>query len=191
MEIHVYSLANFYGTQMDLSALIHELGHAWAAQKDPFVQEENGNVIVKTGMRTDTLIVNKEQHTVEYGETQGLYLEEAINTVQEENALTQILGVSSIEEIEGYKKSTYQSSIMNTIMRVYLEKLGENRSFEKARIINDKSELDLLQKSYSKTDFAKKMKNEGYINQKKNDFLANIPENAIVFLKNIKNIFFI
>ena len=179
-----------YGTQIDLSALIHGLGHAWVARKEPYKQMENGNVIVRDGMRTDTLIVNKEQKTVEYGETKGLYLEEAINTVEEENALTQILGVSSIDEIEGYKKSTYQSSVMNTIVRAYLEKLGANKPLETARILNDKSGLEVLQESYSKTNFVQKIQNQEYINQKENDFLTDIPENAKEFFKKYKNIYF-
>ena len=145
-------VSKIYGTQIDLSALIHELGHAWAARKEPYKQMENGNVIVRDGMRTDTLLVSREQKTVEYGETKGLYLEEAINTIQEEKALTQILGVLNIDRIEGYKKSTYQSSVMNTIARAYLEKLGANKPLETARIFNDKSGLEMLQESYSKTN---------------------------------------
>ena len=76
----------FYGTKINLSHLIHELGHAWAAQKDEYIQDDEGYTF-KVGTGEFYNRVNRETHEVEGTTAKGIYLEEALNSIEEENAL--------------------------------------------------------------------------------------------------------
>ena len=158
--------AKFYGTKINLSHLIHELGHAWAAQKDEFIQEENGDYINTIGAVKFYNKVDRETCTSEEIGVEGLYIEEALNSIEEEEALYRILGISDFHDIPGYVSSEYQGA-MTAMMRYYIEKLGKS-PFENLRIHKDRKEIDQLQEIFDETDFAKSMKeSDRYTNKEK------------------------
>ena len=42
-------LATSFGSKINYSFLVHELGHAWAAQKEEYTQDENKNFSCRIG----------------------------------------------------------------------------------------------------------------------------------------------
>lgn len=158
------SVAEFYGTKINLSHLIHELGHAWVAQKDEFLQEENGDFITRVGTAKFYNKVDKESHTVEETGVEGLFLEEALNSIEEEKALYKVFGISDYREIPGYVQSNYQG-FMTAIMRHFIEKLGNN-TLEDVRFRKDISSTENLQGVFNETNFMKKLKDNEYYNNK-------------------------
>lgn len=158
------STAEFYGTEINLSHLIHELGHAWVAQKDEFLQEENGDFITRIGTAKFYNRVDKETHTVEETGVEGLFLEEALNSIEEENALYKILGISNYKDIPGYVQSNYQG-LMTDMMRYFIEKLGNN-ILKDVRFRKDISSTENLQEVFNETNFMKKLKDNEYYNNK-------------------------
>lgn len=134
--------AKYYGTRIDLSHLIHELGHAWAAQKDEYVQDENGDYIESIGMLKGMYTIDKKTHEVTQVSEKGLYNEEAINSIEEEKALCKLFGIESLEEIPDYIHSFYMG-IMTIVMKEYMEKLG-SATFEKYRIAKQRDTIDYL-----------------------------------------------
>lgn len=158
------STAEFYGTKINLSHLIHELGHAWVAQKDEFLQEENGDFITRVGTAKFYNKVDKETHTVEETGVEGLYLEEALNSIEEEKALYKVFGISDYREIPGYVQSNYQG-FMTAIMRHFIEQLGNN-TLEDVRFRKDISRTEKLQEVFDETNFMEKLKDKEYYNNK-------------------------
>lgn len=165
------STASFYGTKINLSHLIHELGHAWAAQKDEFLQEENGDFITRIGTAKFYNRVDKETHTVEETGVEGLFLEEALNSIEEENALYKVLGISDYRKIPGYVQSNYQGFITD-IVRHFIEKLGSN-TLEDVRVKKDINSTEELQEIFDETNFMKKLKNKEYFDNKEKQLMSS------------------
>lgn len=152
--------AKFFGTNINLDHLIHELGHAWAAQKDEYIQKENGDYINRIGTIELFNKVNKEEKIVEETEVRGLYTEEAFNSLEEEKALCKVLGISSIDQIPGHNKSVYQVHMTDF---AYL--LNVNLKLDmlaKLRIQNDKSVIEELNELFKKTKHFENRKTEDY-----------------------------
>ena len=122
-----------YQTTINLSHLIHELGHAWGAQKDEYVQKENGDFTCNVGAVTINSKVDRENCIVEDSDVKGLYIEEALNTLEEENTLCEILGIKNVNEIPGYVPSIYQG-LMKSVMNDFVENIGA-LPFSKLRIL--------------------------------------------------------
>ena len=112
-----------YHSNINLSHLIHELGHAWAAEKDEYIQNENGTFMQRIVTCTITNVVNRETKEVEGIATEGLHIEEALNTIQEEKVLLALTGAQSIDElrVKGYVSSAYQG-LQKSVMDEYVKK---------------------------------------------------------------------
>ena len=156
--------AKFYGTRINLSHLIHELGHAWAAQKGEYVQDENGNYIMQIGAAKFYNIVDRKKKTVKEDKVEGLYIEEALNSIEEENALYRLLDIETYRSIPGYVQSNYQGA-MTSMMRYYIEKLGQS-SFESLRMQKDRKNLDEFQEIFDETPFTTDIQGEDYYKNK-------------------------
>ena len=161
------SLCKVYGTDINLSHLIHELGHAWASEKEEFIQDDNGNYINKVGACTITARVDKENKKVENIGYSGLLMEEALNTIEEENTLCDVLGIEDVKELRmvGYVPSTYQG-MMTDIMKSYVEKFG-NESFDNYRYLKDNNALKQIEKSIEDTEGWSHIQTEEYTNKKR------------------------
>jgi len=145
-------MAEIYGTDINLSHLIHELGHAWASEKEEFVKTEDGNYINNVGACKISAKVNKESKSVLSYNYEGLLTEETLNTIEEEDTLCKVLGVESINELKekGYVPSTYQWLITN-IMRSYVDKFGKER-FDSYRFLKDRQALKEIEESIIATE---------------------------------------
>ena len=157
--------ANFYGTKINMSYLIHELGHAWAAQKDEFLQDPNGNYTMSVGTSKTKGKVDRKTHTVEETNVTGLYVEEALNSIEEEDSLYRIYGVNNFKDIPNYLESEYQGP-MTVMMRYFIEKLGFDY-IKNIRYQKDYSKIEILEKVFKETDFFKIVHNPDYFKRKK------------------------
>ena len=170
-KLHKYdSLSKIYETDINLSHLIHELGHAWAAEKDEFVQDENGNYVNKIGACKINAIVDAKNKTVQNINYDGLLIEEALNTIEEENVLCKMLNIQSINElkVKGYVPSNYQWFISD-IMREHVEKFGQE-AFGKYRYEKDGNALCEIEKALENTESMNTMKTDSYLEKKKAKF---------------------
>lgn len=181
-------LVSTYNTTIDLSHLIHELGHAWAAQKNHYIELENGNVQMNHGLRSAIYEVDKANHTIELIESNGIFLEEAFNTIEEERAITRILGVNSIKEVDGYSKSVYQLSEMTELARAYSRVAGER--FEIARMHKEYDNFKEIQGAYDRTDISHRLNSQKYLEDKKQYFFSSLPNNAIDFFERNSSLYF-
>ena len=159
-----------YGSRINLSYLIHELGHAWASQQGEYVQEENGNYTMNFGTSTVQNVVNRETHTATETEISGLYVEEAINSVEEEDGLCRALGIQSIKEIPGYIYSNYQGAMANTL-REYMAYFGYS-AFRDIRLFKKSEKIDEIQQLIEKTDFIQQMESPEYESSKRSDMMS-------------------
>lgn len=157
--------SKFYGTKINLSHLIHELGHAWAAQKGEFNQEKNGDYIMSVGTAKFHYKVDRNTHVVEEKEIDGLYIEEALNSIEEEEALYRLLKTDDFRNIPGYVQSNYQGT-MTAMMRHYIEKLGKS-TVGGIRIQKDRKEIEQLEEIFGETEFMKSMQEKSYYTNKK------------------------
>lgn len=145
-------LKEVYETDINLSHLIHELGHAWASEKEEFVQTEDGNYINNVGACAITARVDKENKSVLSDNYEGLFLEETLNTIEEEGTLCKLLGIDSINELKskGYVPSSYQG-MMTDITKSYVEKFGKERFYD-FRFVKDKEALIDIEKAIEATE---------------------------------------
>lgn len=163
-------LKDVYGTRINLSHLIHELGHAWASEKGALVQDKDGNFTITVGTSTDKANIDKEKREIETISYDGLLLEESLNTMEEENAICKVLGIDSIKELNGkeYIKSNYQGFITD-IMRSYVEKFGKER-FDKFRFLKDKEALKEIEEAIKDTEAWQVLQTKEYIEDKRAKF---------------------
>ena len=160
--------AKAYQSTINLSHLIHELGHAWSSQKAEYIQKENGDFTINIGMSTTNCKVNKENHTVTEDDVKGLFIEEALNTLEEENTLKKLLAIDSVNQIPGYVPSEYQG-LMKGVIESFVQNIGQ-LPFSKAKILKDYTDLEKYQEILESTDATKNLNSKGWNEQKKESF---------------------
>ncbi len=165
-----HPLYKTYQTPINLSHLIHELGHAYASEKDEYVQSEDGSFTTRTGTYIKKSIIDREKKSVEEVSSSGLYDEEALNTIEEERILYKLLGVDNFWDIEGYCPSKYQG-IMTQIMRTYIEQIGED-CFRKYRLKGNRNNIDDIQEVFAETEFFKDKHRQSHYERKKESFYS-------------------
>lgn len=141
-------LREIYGTDINLSYLIHELGHAIAARKDEFVQNEDGSITNNIGAIEISSIVDKDKKEVKDVDYSGIFMEETLNTIEEERVLCDVLNIENVKELysKGYVPSNYQGLIVD-IMKSYIEKFGAE-NFDIFRILKDREAFKNYRKSF-------------------------------------------
>jgi len=167
-ELSKYSALNqVYGSNINLSHLIHELGHAWAAQTDEYIQNPDGSFVQNVGVCSITSRVDKDSRKVVTEKTEGLFVEETLNTIQEEDALLQLTNAKSVSELaeKGYVRSSYQG-MQTDIMKSYVEKFGED-IFEEYRYSKDASALSSVEEALVDTEAWQILGTDEYTSKKK------------------------
>ncbi len=160
-------IAKIYDTDINLSHLIHELGHAWAAEKDEFVQKENGDYVCNIGTYTPEYKVDKQNRISTRISNDGMMIEDALNTIQEEDVLCRVLNINSIDQIKfkGYIPSSYHGLIAD-LMKSYVVKYGEE-SFEEYRYFKNKETIKSIEQSLEETEAWSYMQTDDYKKYKK------------------------
>ena len=196
-------IKDFLGTDINVPHLIHELGHAWHAEKDEYTMLDDKTLKDRIGTAEFIYSFSKGEDNkyVQKGEkVTGLMIEEAINTVREEQAMADYMGIPLEEMQQKYgpvlKRNNYQGYISG-VMQYTLQKLNKE-DFENWRLygnseskakINDlmgrtkyweNREKDILSSSDSPRNY-----------DRKRQLISRIEEDDVQnFLKKYENVYF-
>lgn len=195
---------NFFGTDINVSHLIHEMGHAWHAEDEQYQILENGMLKERVG----TMEERFSFHKTEDGKTilkshgvKGLFLEEGMNTIAEEQAMARYKGISLEEMRKTYGKtlipSSYQGAMRNCVE--YLLEETSKADFEEWRMHGNQEPVKENVENYmEKTNFWKnrneeilpESKSERNYN-KKREVLAKIDKpNVKDFFEKYEDVYF-
>lgn len=129
----------FFGTDINVAHLIHELGHAWHAEKDEFVMQEDRTLRERVGTAEFIYSFYKGEdgrYIQRCDKTTGLMIEEGMNTIEEEQAMADYMNISLEEMQEKYRSvlipSNYQGYI-SSFMQYTLNELNKE-DFEDWRL---------------------------------------------------------
>ncbi len=152
----------FWGTDINVTHLIHELGHAWNGEKDEFSMPQSGKITRRVG----TAIYQYSYEKNENGEiilscdsVSGLLLEEGMNTLAEEEAAAKYKGISHDEMKKAYRneliysKTNYQASI-GIMIEDLMEKISKS-DLKCWRLWGDLDKKEKIETLMEKTDFWK------------------------------------
>ena len=161
-------LKDKYSTTINLDHLIHELGHAEACEIGEYEQLEDGTLISKIGVSTEISKIDRKSRTVYSGELENILIEEALNTIEQERVLLDMLQVDNVEDINGYIPSNYQGYICDVVSS-YVERFG-NDCFNRYRLNKDREALKEVEERIKKTDAWQELQKEDYTKRKKEKF---------------------
>ena len=164
------------GSGINVSHLIHELGHAWVSEKGQY-KIQDGYLIQRCGTSEFkyTFIPNGEGKYIKKGlSTEGLMLEEALNTNQEVESMARYLGITKEELCEELYKSNgcfipsdYQG-VMSGITE-YLLETPLKKELRDWRINGNKDSLNKINSVMSRTKAYQSRNNENQYEKIKND----------------------
>ena len=149
--------AELFGTGINVSHLMHELGHAWVSEIDPYSKE--GEVLIQrcgtANLRSEFIENGDGTYTRNLVDSKGLMLEEAMNTEMEVDSVARYLGITREEADKLYKggcliPSNYQGMMSSMANRLLQTALGPD--FKKYRLTGDKDILDKINDQMSKTE---------------------------------------
>lgn len=167
-----------FSTSINIKDLIHELGHAFVSEKEPYSIE--GDIITQrcgTGIiKSKITPLGNGKYSMKEISREGLMIEEALNANFEEKTISKILGIGLEETKKLYREtesallpSDYQG-LMSEITEHMQEKLGKE-DFWKWRLTGDKNVLDKINALMSKTEEYKTRNEETeHLNNKKEIF---------------------
>lgn len=154
-----------FGTDINISHLIHELGHAWHAEKEQYVMQEDGTLKERIGTAEFIYSFTKtddDKFIKQCTNVTGLMIEEGMNTIEEEKAMAKYLELSLEEMQKEYRKtlipSTYQGYISDMIDYM-LDKLGRE-DFENFRLYGQEEGKDNINNLMRQTNYWKNRETE-------------------------------
>lgn len=166
------------GTGINVSHLIHELGHAWVSEQDTYTVE--GNELINrcgTAYLKSKMIPNGDgTYTRNLVSHEGLMLEEALNTEMEVESLSRYLGKSREETEALYKDGTLIPSNYQGTMSAIAEHLNKTalaEDFRKYRLTGDKKTLDKINEKMMQTEEYKRREESTEESRAKDEVLKN------------------
>lgn len=148
----------FLGTDINVPYLIHELGHAFHAEKNAYKMLEDGILLERIGTAQFKYSFEKISDGKRKQKTTsctGLFLEESLNTIQEEIAMARYMKMSKEEMQKKYCEvlvpSEYQG-LMSNMTEYLLEKIDTN-SLKQYRLSGDETKLQPLNDIMAQTDY--------------------------------------
>lgn len=152
------SAKEFFGTDINVSHLIHELGHAWHAEKDEYTIQKDGTLRERIGTAEFIYTLSKKENgkiLQKLEKESGLMIEEAMNTIKEEEATANYMGISLEEMQSEYDKflvpSAYQG-YMSDFIRYMMSCIGKE-DLEKFRLYGDVKNRDRINSLMEKTEY--------------------------------------
>lgn len=150
----------FFSTDINVSHLIHELGHAWHAEKEQFVMQPDKTLKERVGTAEfiySFLKTHDNKFVKKCTKTTGLMIEESMNTVAEEKAMANYMGISLEEMQKEYRSSLVPSNYqgyMADFVGYMLEKLGKV-DFENYRLYGETESKNKINNLMRKTNYWK------------------------------------
>lgn len=189
-------LQGIFGTDINVLHLIHELGHAWKSEEKEYEMSENGILTRRVGTakfkysfsegKDDKIIKKCDQ-------VDGLFIEEAMNTLAEEKAMANYLGISLQEMRNVYKENKIESAYQG-LMRDGIETLLESTSKEdlgKWRTHGDENGKQNVENLMEKTEYWKNRETIfPEIFKKKKEIIAKTNFSTQEFFQKYERIFF-
>ena len=150
----------FFGTDINVSHLIHELGHAWHAEKDQYTMLPNNTLRSRTGTAEFIYSFSKNAdgtYTMHNDKVSGLMIEEGMNTLCEEQAMADYMNIPLAEMKDKYRTvlipSNYQTYIA-TVVSYMLQQLN-GKDFEQWRMYGDSESKERIESLMSRTKYWK------------------------------------
>lgn len=148
----------FFGTDINVSHLIHELGHAWHAEKGQYTMLPNNTLKNRTGTAEFIYSFSKNPdgtYTMHTDKVSGLMLEEGMNTLCEEQAMADYMNISLEEMKNKYRTvlipSSYQGYIANFVS--YMLQQLNSKDFEQWRMYGDSESKGRIESLMSRTKY--------------------------------------
>ena len=148
----------FFGTDINVSHLIHELGHAWHAKKNQYTMLPNNTLKNRTGTAEFIYSFSKNPdgtYTMHTDKVSGLMLEEGMNTLCEEQAMANYMNISLEEMKDKYRTvlipSSYQGYIANFVS--YMLQQLNSKDFEQWRMYGDSESKGRIESLMSRTKY--------------------------------------
>lgn len=148
----------FFGTDINVSHLIHELGHAWHAEIDQYTMLPNNTLKNRTGTAEFIYSFSKNPdgtYTMHTDKVSGLMLEEGMNTLCEEQAMADYMNISLEEMKDKYRTvlipSSYQGYIANFVS--YMLQQLNSKDFEQWRMYGDSESKGRIESLMSRTKY--------------------------------------
>ena len=193
----------FFGTDINVSHLIHELGHAWHAEKDQYTMLPNNTLKNRTGTAEFIYSFSKNPdgtYTMHTDKVSGLMLEEGMNTLCEEQAMADYMNISLEEMKDKYRTvlipSSYQGYIANFVS--YMLQQLNRQDFEQWRMYGDSESKGRIESLMSITKYLKNREQDilptsdsprNYNN--KRQIIARMQGDSVQeFFKHYENIYF-
>lgn len=151
---------NTFRTGISVHHLIHELGHAFASEENPYSMED-GVLTQRMGACSNKYkftSLGDGTYECEQIERSGLFLEEGLNTNFEEETLAKYLGLSLQDTLKLYgnilSSSLYQPRISN--MTRMLGEIGIKDDLDKWRLTGDEKAYERANRPFQKANFYEK-----------------------------------
>ena len=193
----------FFGTDINVSHLIHELGHAWHAKKNQYTMLPNNTLKNRTGTAEFIYSFSKNPdgtYTMHTDKVSGLMLEEGMNTLCEEQAMADYMNISLEEMKDKYRTvlipSSYQGYIANFVS--YMLQQLNSKDFEQWRMYGDSESKGRIESLMSRTKYWKNREQDilptsdsprNYNN--KRQIIARMQGDSVQeFFKHYENIYF-
>lgn len=146
-----------FGTRIIVPHLIHELGHAWAAEKNQYEIDENGILTQRVGTAELKYELKKQEdgtYTKRKISQTGLMIEEGLNTNIEEESMMRFLNIDSEKLDELYRgiliPSNYRGLVSNTTS--CLQTKTSKKLLRDWRLLGDKSAKEKLNTAIEQTE---------------------------------------
>ena len=196
-------MQQFFGTDINVSHLIHELGHAWHAEKDEYTMLPNNILKERVGTAEFIYSFSKNAngtYTKHFDKVSGLMLEEGMNTLAEEQAMADYMNMSLEDIKDAYRTvlipSNYQGYISNFVS--YMLQQLDSRDFEQWRMYGDSESKERIMSLMARTTYWKNREQDILPNSnsprnynKKKQIIARMQSNNVqAFFKQYESIYF-
>ena len=173
---------DLFGTRIMVPHLIHELGHAWVAEKDQYEIDENGILTQRVGTAELKYELKKQEdgtYTKKRISQNGLMLEEGLNTNMEDEAMMRFLDIDVEKLNELYKGILIPSNYRGLVSNVtnYLQEQNSKMLLRDWRVLGNKSSKEKFNSVVEQTESYQK-RTEPNENMKSKIELFENPESA-------------
>ena len=194
----------YFGTDINVAHLAHELGHAWNAQNNQYSLDENGNIVSRTGTAKHIYRIEQDEsgkNIVKRLKTTGLFIEEEMNTLEEEKVMAKYKEISLEQMRKDYRSelipSSYQGPNLIGMTEDLLEVINEEE-LKNWRMYGDDKYIDGINDLLSHTNhwqkrneiFGENSTDDLSYDNKEKIFAEVSDQQAIEFLQENEDVFF-
>lgn len=150
----------FFGTDINVSHLIHELGHAWHAEKDQYTMQTDGTLKERVGTAEYIYSFSPSENNKilkKNVKKTGLMIEEGMNAIAEETKMANYMGIP-LEQMRKEYKNTLINSDYQGYMSDFIEYMLSNLDktvFENYRLYGKEEDKNKINALMEQTEYWK------------------------------------